>query len=245
MKGLRAGYERMNKPLINPVKGKKDPVIDLPVVFLTNPWMFKGALETFNLKPLAEPNFHFTYLYCVESRFYFVGYAIGSPWAALILEKLVVCGANQIIITGSCGSVSEDLKIGELFLADKGFIEEGTSKAYGKTGFISYPDIVLTNKVYNYITDEKITRGGIWTTDAPYNETIRKVRKFQELGAVAVDMETSALFTVGRKRKAAVSSLLVVSDELSGNTWKSGFTDRSFKEGVKRLFVKLKNFFVA
>jgi len=235
----------MSNSLINPAKGKKDLQINKPVVFLTNPWMVKYALKCFNLKPLQEPNFHFNSLYLVNERFYFVSYAIGAPWAALVLEKLVVCGAKEIIVTGSCGSISERVKIGDLFLADKGFIEEGTSKAYGVKDKISYSDAALTEKIYDFINEKDFIKEGIWTTDAPYNETLEKVRIFQKLGAFAVDMETSALYSVAELRKAAVSSLLVVSDELFRNNWVSGFGTQAFIKGVEKLFIKLKNFFVA
>lgn len=234
----------MNKPLINPVKGKRDTVIDKPVVFLTNPWMYGDALEALKLKPFDKPNFNFTYLYSVDDRFYFVAYAAGAPWAVIVLEKLIACGAREIIVTGSCGSVSSKLRIGDLFIADKGIIEEGTSKAYGIKEGVSYPDTAQTGRLFDSLHGKKTVMGGIWTTDAPYNETRRKVKKFQRAGAMAVDMETSALFSVGGIRKAAVSSLLVVSDELFGREWVSGFTAQTLKQGIRELFACLEIFLV-
>jgi hypothetical protein len=71
----------------------------------------------------------------------------------------------------------------------------------------------------------------VWTTDAPYRETPDQVRAYQERGALAVEMECSALFTLGAFRSAAVASLLVVSDELSSPTWRPGFKDPRFSLG--------------
>ena len=63
-----------------------------------------------------------------------------------------------------------------------------------------------------------------------YRETPSKVKYFQGKDALGVEMETSALFTVGSFRNVEVGGILVVSDELSTYKWKTGFSDNRFKE---------------
>lgn len=48
---------------------------------------------------------------------------------------------------------------------------------------------------------------------------------------MAVEMECSALFTVGGFRGIDVAALLVVSDDLSSLTWRPGFKDPRFIRG--------------
>jgi purine-nucleoside phosphorylase len=67
--------------------------------------------------------------------------------------------------------------------------------------------------------------GEVWTTDAPYRETLDKVKHYQRLGVLAVEMEMSALMTVARFRAVSVAAVLVVSDELFNLKWKPGFSD--------------------
>jgi nucleoside phosphorylase len=43
------------------------------------------------------------------------------------------------------------------------------------------------------------------------------------MGVLAVEMEMSALFTVAMYRRISFGGLLVVSDEVAGSKWKSGF----------------------
>ncbi len=77
--------------------------------------------------------------------------------------------------------------------------------------------------------------GKIWTTDAIYRETSKKIAFFKDMGAIAVEMECSALFAVGQYRKIDIASILVVSDTLTSNEWRPGFKELSFKESRKRL----------
>ncbi len=73
-----------------------------------------------------------------------------------------------------------------------------------------------------------VHEGRVWSTDAPFRETVKKVIHYQQAGALAVDMETSALFTVASFRGILMAVALVVSDELSSLTWVHGFRDRGF-----------------
>jgi purine-nucleoside phosphorylase len=73
--------------------------------------------------------------------------------------------------------------------------------------------------------------GTVWTTDAVFRETRAEVTRHQRDGVLAVEMECSALFTVGGFRGIDVAALLVVSDDLSSLTWRPGFKDPRFIRG--------------
>ena len=77
------------------------------------------------------------------------------------------------------------------------------------------------------------TRGEIWTTDAIYRETPEKVRRYQEEGVLAVEMESAALLTVAAYRSVSLAGLLVVSDELSDLKWRPGFSNPVLKENTR------------
>jgi purine-nucleoside phosphorylase len=81
----------------------------------------------------------------------------------------------------------------------------------------------------------KVHRGRVWSIDAPYRETVRKVLLHQREGILGVDMETSALFTVARYRGIDLAAVLVVSDDLSTLRWVHGFKDPKFLESRKRV----------
>jgi uridine phosphorylase len=161
------------------------------------------------------------------------GPLVGAPYAVMIAETLIAWGASTLVFLGWCGAVCATVKIGDMVLPTSALIDEGTSRHYLPASAASVPSDSLVKKLA-----EMCAAGGgcfhqglVWTTDAPYRETQDKVRDYQNRGALAVDMECSALFTVGTFRSAAVAALLVVSDELSSLTWRAGFKDPRFTHG--------------
>jgi purine-nucleoside phosphorylase len=87
-------------------------------------------------------------------------------------------------------------------------------------------------------------QGPIWTTDAPYRETIDKLKELQAQGVLGVDMETSAVFTVSTFRGIEAAALLIVSDDLSKMTWRHGFRDPKFLQARKQVVQFLYQFIV-
>jgi uridine phosphorylase len=157
------------------------------------------------------------------------GPAVGAPQAVMILEKLIVLGARKIVFFGWTGGLQPNLSPGDLILVDKAFSEEGTSRHYSKQRR-PRPSSALSREVEQILEEENLSyfKGPVWTTDAPYRETVEKVRSFQARGVLGVDMETSALFTVGAFRGIEIAALLIVSDDLSGMTWRHGFREPRF-----------------
>jgi purine-nucleoside phosphorylase len=80
--------------------------------------------------------------------------------------------------------------------------------------------------------------GEVWSTDAPYRETEEKARNFRKKGVLAVEMELSALFAVGRFRNVNVGGLLLVSDERHGCEWHRGYSLPLFKQ-ARRMAVEV------
>jgi purine-nucleoside phosphorylase len=179
-------------------------------------------------------------MYVVSSngkRFSIVGPLLGAPYAAIILETLITGGVAKIVFWGWCGAVSGKVKIGDIIVPNGSIIDEGTSRHYG-AGFASVaePASEMTKKIKGALKRHRLgfKEGTVWTTDAIFRETRTKVEQFQSQGVLAVEMETSALFAVGKYRAVKVGALLVVSDELATFTWKSGFKDQRFKQSRRQ-----------
>ena len=159
---------------------------------------------------------------------------IGAPYAAMLLESLIAKGADKIIIIGWCGAVTDQLNVGDIILPCKALVDEGTScnyKVLDKDNPGSTPDLKLTDQLSDHLTSCEIgfLKTTIWTTDAIYRETENKVAYFRKLGARAVEMECSALFSVARYRKASIAGALVVSDSVASKDWDPGFRKKQFK----------------
>jgi uridine phosphorylase len=172
-----------------------------------------------------------------------VGPMLGAPQAILALEKLIALGVRRVLAFGWCGSLQHHVRIGDVVIPTGALSEEGTSAHYPlPDGAQCGPSGLLLRLLKGVLTPGrnmgeaggqsgnglKVHRGRVWSIDAPYRESIQKVLRYQGEGILAVDMETSALFTVARFRGIDLAAILVVSDELSSLHWVHGFKDPRF-----------------
>jgi uridine phosphorylase len=155
------------------------------------------------------------------------GPALGAPYAAMVLEKLIALGVKAVVVLGWCGSLSPSAKIGSLVLPLMAVGGDGTSPHYRLDDHDLLPHAGLSRSLQHLLSagsDAGVPwqAGPVWTTDAFYRETVEAVRRYQSQGVLAVDLEMAALYAVGRFRGVAVAGLLAVSDELFTLTWRPG-----------------------
>ena len=175
---------------------------------------------------------------------------IGAPYAVMLLETLIAWGTQKIIFFGWCGAVSPKVKIGDIIVPAAAMVDEGTSRHYGgrwsasrgriadnhdESRSFSKPSELIVEKICSVLRENDVAfhEGAVWSTDAIYRETQEKVTYFQSKGVLAVEMEISALFSVGSYRDIDVGAILVVSDDLTTLKWKPGFKDKGFKQSRK------------
>lgn len=169
-----------------------------------------------------------------------VGPFIGAPYGAMLLESLIARGANKVIVMGWCGAVTDRLSIGDIILPCKAIVDEGTSCNYkhlDKEVPVSAPDLKFLDQLSGHLATNKIDfqKAMVWTTDAIYRETKNKVAHFRDIGAKAVEMECSALFSVAEYRKIRIAGILVVSDSVASKDWDPGFRKERFKLARKNV----------
>jgi uridine phosphorylase len=165
-------------------------------------------------------------------KYFVAGPAIGAPMAALTLEKLIALGAKRVILFGWCGAIAKHLQVGDILVPAEALSGEGTSRYYFPDA-VAGPDLEFCKQVVTVLEKKGLSvhRGCVWSTDAVYREDRRMLKKLRAQGGVeAIDMEFSALCAVAKFRKIQFSAVLVVSDELWGNSWRPGFSKKSFIE---------------
>jgi nucleoside phosphorylase len=165
-----------------------------------------------------------------------VGPLVGAPYAAMVLETLIAWGVRRVLFFGWCGTIVPGLRIGDILLPTAAYIDEGTSRHYAAEGLGPvHPAPALLEALRCGLTQcrHPWQEGPLWTTDGIFRETPEKVRAFQQRGALAVEMETSAVMAVGAFRKIETAAILVVSDRLDDDTWRPGFRDPRFRAGRK------------
>ncbi len=169
-----------------------------------------------------------------DSPFSVIGDPVGAPQAVILMEQLIGFGVENILFLGLCGGLQEHTHIGDVVIPTHAHREEGTSFHYLPPGVMPHASGELVSAVENSAaqTDLTIHKGPLWTTDAIYRETRAKINKFRQMGALGVDMETSAVYSVAQYRGIEAAAVLVVSDETTGPEWKPGFSSPRFLETI-------------
>lgn len=172
-----------------------------------------------------------------QGRFCAFGPLVGAPFAAMALETLTAWGAKRFLFYGWCGSIDDTILPGEVILPTAAFIDEGTSIHYGYALCDCVPAASNRQRIQSLLTaaDLPYREGSIWTTDAVYRETPSAIQHFRRLGALAVEMEVSALFSVARFLQVELEAILLVSDRVSPERWYPGFRDPAFLERRNRI----------
>jgi uridine phosphorylase len=62
------------------------------------------------------------------------------------------------------------------------------------------------------MTGQEVFRGKVWTTDAPYRETIAQLNNWAGEGVLAVEMQAASLFAFAIARQASVGYVAMVSN---------------------------------
>ena len=133
----------------------------------------------------------------------------GAPQAADTVETLAALGVKNIVSVGMFGAFCKSIRVGEIITPEKAFVEEGTSLHYYESIEASFPDQNLLDMTSSLLN---IRTCPIVSTDAVYRQTFRKEQIWRERGAVGVDMETSAVFSVSRYLGLKAVALLMASD---------------------------------
>src|SRR5271155_3069160 len=74
---------------------------------------------------------------------------MGGPSAAIVLEELIMLGAERAIRVGTCGALREGLELGELVIAREAICADGTSRALG-AGERAHADTSLTEALAHH-----------------------------------------------------------------------------------------------
>ncbi len=228
----------MQDEIIHPRIGKSDPSIGPVAVMVAMEKDLALVRRSIGIQARSACRILTSKLYTssrMDQGIALVGPMIGAPYAVMILEKLILLGAQNILFFGWCGSIRQRVCIGDFVVPDRAAIGEGTSAYY-------LPDYELpraSDSVVKAIEEScqassvPFHKGPVWSTDAPYRETRDKVLSLQGDGVLGVDMELSALFTVSRFRRVELGALLLVSDELATFEWKAGFSSNKFNNSRK------------
>jgi uridine phosphorylase len=151
--------------------------------------------------------------------------AYGAPRAVEPIHVLGICGTPNVIQIGSCGSLQPEVRTGDIVLSERATIGEGASQYYGGKG-VAEANLGRVARAASLLANREMYahRGPTVTTSALLAQPRALLQKWTNAGYLAVDMETSAVFSAARAFGMRAASLLFAWDELPGRSWNTSFT---------------------
>ncbi len=146
-----------------------------------------------------------------------VGLAVGAPFAVLVAEQLFVSGCQLLLSVTSAGQIAPLGPTPYFVLIDRALRDEGTSHHYLPPSAFAEADPGLVARALGALAGLTVPvhRGTSWTTDAPYRETEEAIAAAAAQGAVAVEMETAALYAFARARGRSVLCFAHVTNQMA------------------------------
>ncbi len=162
---------------------------------------------------------------------------MGGPSAAIVLHELIELGVTEAIRVGTCGALDAALGLGDLVVAREAIAADGTSAALGANGS-TYADPALADALMEAAPGAR--DGLIVSTDLFYEppagpRSATRNEKWRQEGAIAVEMEASALFAVGAAAGIAVACALVVSDTFDTGGARARIDDDALRDAAERM----------
>ncbi|AYQ34624.1 MULTISPECIES: AMP nucleosidase [Runella] len=176
-----------------------------------------------------------------------INFGMGSAMAATVMDLLSAINPKAVLFLGKCGGLKKT-QIGDLVLPIAAIRGEGTSNDYMRPEIPALPSFRLQRAVSSMIKKHELdywtgtvytTNRRIWEHDETFKEYLREIR------AMAIDMETATIFTVGFVNQIPHGALLLVSDnplvpegvktEESDKKVTSQFVNRHLQLGIDSL----------
>lgn len=146
---------------------------------------------------------------------------VGAASCVGIIEDLIQFGMEKLVLFGTCGVLDRDIEATSIIIPTAALRDEGTSYHY-----LPASNEVEVNKetlplFQSFLDSHKVSyqSGKVWTTDAPYRETIDKMKHRKEAGAICVDMECSAVAALAAFRGFELCHFFYAADHLSEEKW--------------------------
>ncbi len=177
-----------------------------------------------------------------------INFGMGSASAATCMDLLSAIRPRAVLFLGKCGGLKKKNKVGDLILPIAAIRGEGTSNDYLPSEVPALPSFALQKAISTTIRDFSLdywtgtcytTNRRVWEHDDRFKKYLKKIR------AMAIDMETATIFTVGFSNQISTGALLLVSDspmtpegvktELSDTSVTANYVSQHLQIGIDSL----------
>jgi len=147
------------------------------------------------------------------------GTGMGMPSMSIYAHELIVDhGVKRLVRVGSCGTMSEELKLRDVLIVQATDCDSGMNRSrFGTYQFAPAASFDLLRRAHAKAAELKIASavGNVLTSDQFYDQKgEEKMHLAQSVGTMAIEMESCELYTLARLHGVDALTLLTVSDSL-------------------------------
>lgn len=158
-----------------------------------------------------------------DTRISVMASGMGMPSMAIYSSELYnIFGVDTIIRTGSAGGFQDDVRVGDIVLAQAACTDSAFAEQYSLFGtFAPIADFNLLKAAAELAGEAGLNfhTGNILSSDHFYNENPAVVESWRKMGVLATEMETAALYmNAARAKKKALTILTVVDHMVTGES---------------------------
>ena len=227
----------MSTPHINTNSGDFAETVLMPGDPLRAKYIAEHFLEDARQVTGVRNMFGFTGTYNGKSVS-IMGSGMGIPSMSIYARELIVSyGVKNLIRIGTCGGISQDIKIRDVIFAQGASTDSNVNRARVRGyDFAAIADFGLLENGINSARKLGIEAkvGNVFTTDTFYQADDTFYKELDKLGIMAVDMETAGMYGVAAEYGAKAMALFTVSDHvITGEATPAEERQSTFNEMVK------------
>jgi purine-nucleoside phosphorylase len=166
------------------------------------------------------------------------GSGMGQPSMSIYVHELFTeYDVQSIVRVGSCGAVSDRLGLRDLVIASGACTNSGANRiTFEGLDYAPVADFGLLRSAVEVAErrETEVHVGLLFATDSFYNERPDLVMRMAGYGVLAVDMESSALYTLAAKHGRKALTICTVSDHiLTGEETTAAEREQTFGEMIE------------
>lgn len=147
-----------------------------------------------------------------------MGTGMGMPSLSIYVNELIrEYGVKRLIRIGTCGGMHEYVKVRDIVLAMSASTDSAVNRVrFSGMDYAPTASFNLLRAAWDAAAERKlgVFAGPVLSSDMFYTEDPEQWKLWAKFGVVAVEMETSELYTLAAKYGCEALSVLTVSDHL-------------------------------
>jgi purine-nucleoside phosphorylase len=148
------------------------------------------------------------------------GSGMGQPSLSIYANELFrEYDVRSVVRVGSCGALTKDLKVRDLVIASGACTDSSMNRIrFEGLDYAPVADFGLLRAAYSAVESrglaDRTKVGLIFSSDSFYSARPELTSRMADFGALAVEMEASALYTLAAQFKARALAICTVSDHI-------------------------------